>query len=681
MSVIPYRKEIDGLRAVAVLLVVFSHAQFSFFEGGFVGVDVFFVISGYLITSIIVNEIDRGTFSFKTFYLRRIRRLLPALLVVLGSTTYVAHKVLMPGYLLSYAKAQFATLASCSNFFLWRYFGGYWRGYSKEFPLTHTWSLSVEEQFYYLWPAFLLLAYRFIPKKFHTKILFAVFLLLLLLSQYLVKYPEFAFYMIPARFFEMFLGAMGALLFRKPISLDPLIEKKLVNFVHITGLSLILYASVFFKEGLPYPGFDAFIPCLGTFLLLLPFRWSASPIANLFSTSAFRGIGKISYSLYLWHWPVFSLLAYTGHSVVKYRVLALCLSFGLSVLSYNLIEQPFRKAKMSFKTAFCSFVLIPICLSGIYLYGAYDDGYMARYEGNESTAIHAVSSTERPYLGAQLGKGSPTNSHIENANSIWNIDLSGSVQALLLGDSHSTALRPFVELICAPYAIKGLQVARDSTPFLLNVDFYDRDIQGDLELRTDKREMNEYWRKLVLDKKVKYVFVAAFYSSRIFSDPDNPERMVHQKVNPSEDIIADNMISFDLGLHDAVKFLVENGVTPVLFKDIPNVREPLSQNYVKNILFDSGLRSSAKWSDIKEIHSFEDSVIDKIKLEYPSVIVIDPKDLLKRLAENGQFTPVIDGVPLYADSNHLNYDGAVALGKAWLKVFGNPLEINEGHSD
>ncbi|ACS81690.1 acyltransferase family protein [Maridesulfovibrio salexigens] len=677
MSVIPYRKDIDGLRAVAVLLVVFSHAQFPLFEGGFVGVDVFFVISGYLITSIMVNEIDQGVFSFKIFYLRRIRRLLPALLVVLGGTTYVAHKLLLPGLLLSYAKAQFATLASCSNFFLWRYFGGYWRGYSKEFPLTHTWSLSVEEQFYYLWPAFLLLAYRFIPKKFHARILFSVFILLLLLSQYLVKFPEFAFYMIPARFFEMFLGAMGALLFRKPIALDPIIEKKTVNFVHITGLSLILYASFFYKEGLPYPGLDAFIPCLGTFLLLLPFRWSASPIANLFSTSIFRGMGKISYSLYLWHWPVFSLLAYTGHSVVKYRIPALCLSLGLSVLSYKLIEKPFRKANISFKAAFCSFVLLPICLSGIYLYGAYnDDGYMTRYTEDERKAIHAVSSIERPYLGAQLGKGSPTDSHIENANSMWNMDSSGPVQALLLGDSHSTAIRPFVELICAPYAIKGLQVARDSTPFLLNVDFYDRDVQGNLELRADKREMNEYWRKLVTQGKVKYVFIAAFYSSRIYSNANKPERMLHENVEPSSDIISDNKVSFELGLYDAIKFLVKNGVTPVLFKDIPYVREPLSQNYVKNILFNSDLHTSANWNDIEKRHSFEDSVIDKIKLEYPSVIVIDPKDLLKRLTKNGQFNPVLDGVPLYADSNHLNYDGAVALGKAWLDAFGNPLEVN-----
>jgi len=673
MSVIPYRKEIDGLRAVAVLLVVFSHAQFSFFEGGFVGVDVFFVISGYLITSIIVNEIDCGIFSFRSFYLRRIRRLLPALLTVLASTTLLAHKILMPAELFAYAKAQFATLASCANFFLWRYYGGYWRGYSKEFPLTHTWSLSVEEQFYYLWPAFLLIAYRFLPKKFHNAVLFTAFIFLLGLSQYLIKYPEFAFYMIPARFFEMFLGGMGALFFRKPIALRPTLEKPIACLSHFVGLLLILYSGVFYKEGLPYPGFNALIPCLGTFLLLIPFQWNSTPVTKLFSTPLLRGIGKISYSLYLWHWPIFSLIAYSGHSVVNYRVPALGLSFVLSILSYKFIECPFRKIKMSFKTAFCVFLLLPLFLSGIYLYGAHYDGYLNRY-GDDRVAVKAVSSVDSHYLGAQLGKGSPTDSHIENKNSIWNYDLEGPIQALLVGDSHSTAIRPFVELICEPYGIKGLQVARDSTPFLLNVDFYDRNIYGELVLRPDKREMNEYWCKLVLEKKVKYVFIAAFYSSRIYSSSGHPQRMVHTKMKPSSDIIADNKKSFELGFYDTVKFLIENGVTPVIFKDAPYVGSVLSLNYTKNILFGTHLPTTTDWSQVLSRHNFEDSVIDKIKLDYPSVIVIDPKKVLRGLVHDGQFKPVIQGVPLYSDSNHINRDGALVLGHEWIKSFGNPLK-------
>ncbi|NDV22152.1 acyltransferase family protein [Desulfovibrio sp. JC022] len=676
MSVIPYRKDIDGLRAVAVLLVVLSHAKIPFFEGGFVGVDVFFVISGFLITSIMVNEIDRGVFSFKTFYLRRIRRILPALIVVLGATSLAAHKMLMPNQLISYAKAQFASLTYWANYFFWRYYGGYWRGSSKEFPLTHTWSLSVEEQFYFIWPAVLLLAYTLIPKKFHKAILFTAFTAFFILSEYLVKFPEFAFYMIPARFYELFMGAMAALIIREPITLKSTWAKPVVVSTHLIGFGLILYANFFFKEGLPYPGINAFIPCLGTLLLLLPFDNNSSPVEKLFSSAPFVGVGKISYSLYLWHWPVFSLLAYSGHSFDTYRIPALLLSFGLSLISYFGIEQPLRKARMTFKAALTCFVLVPAMLSVFYLYGAIEDGYAGRYAGNTSKAVKAVSMVGSPYEGAQQGKGSPTDSHLENRKTIWNFNSTRPIEVLLVGDSHSTAIRPMVEMICNPFGYKGLQVSRDSTPFLSNVDFYDRDVHGNLVLRKDKRAMNNYWKKLVTEKKVKYVFIAAFYSSRIFSNLKSPELMVHDSLKRGENVEENNKRSFYLGLHDTVKFLIDQGVTPVIFKDIPCVNDRLSVNYVKNLLFDSKLKTSILWSDILDRHKFEDGVIDEIKEEYPHIIVIDPKKLLRILAEDGRFDPVLNGVPLYLDSNHLNRDGAIVLGKEWISRFGNPLTEN-----
>ncbi|WP_415715183.1 acyltransferase family protein [Maridesulfovibrio sp.] len=673
MSAIPYRKDIDGLRAVAVLLVVFSHAQFTLFKGGFIGVDIFFVISGYLITSIMVNEIDRGIFSFKRFYLRRIKRLLPALLLVLSSTSFLAHKMLMPYDLISYAKAQFATLAYCSNFFLWRYFGGYWRGFSKEFPLTHTWSLSVEEQFYAIWPALLLLAYTLIPKRFHTRILFFTFFPLLVLSQYLTKYPEFAFYMIPARFYEMFIGATAALLFRKPIALDKILEKYFVNICHIIGISLLLYAAFVYKGGLAYPGLNALVPCLGALLLLLPFRQNRSFVSVILSSPVFVGIGKISYSLYLWHWPIFSLLTFSGYSVEKYRYQALLLSFILSIFSYYCVEKPFRKANISFRKALFILVLLPIGLSSIYMKASLHDGFLSRYTGATRSAMQSYSMIDNSYLEAQLGKSSPTNSHKENKNTIWGYDRPEPISALLVGDSHSTAIRPFVELLCEPFGIKGLQVSRDSTPFLLNVDFFVSDVYGKPVLRKDKREMNNYWRQLIIDKKIKYVFIAAFYSSRIYFKSGFPEHMVHDRIEKNSDILADNKESFYLGLYDTVKFLVDNGVMPVIFKDAPYIETNLSKNYMKNLLFNSHLNTTYPWEKIINRHKFENVVIDKIKLEFPSVVVIDLKDILKNYVKNGQFSPVIDGIPLYADSNHLNSAGAKLLGEKWIARFGNPL--------
>ena len=673
MSVIPYRRDIDGLRAVAVVLVVLSHAHFSLFEGGFVGVDIFFVISGYLITSIMVNEIDQGLFDFKRFYLRRIKRILPALVAVLGVTNIVAYKLLMPGQMVSYAKAQFASLISCSNFFLWRFFGGYWRGSSKEFPLTHTWSLSVEEQFYFVWPILLFFAYTLIPKKNHTKILLVVFPLLLIISQYLVRYPEFAFYMIPARAYELFMGAMAALIVRKPIQFKSLPDGVIVPSLQLFGIGCIIYSSLYYKGGLPYPGINALLPCLGALLLLLPYKYENSLVTRFLSCSSLVGVGKISYSLYLWHWPIFSLLAYTGHNDLSYRLLAFAASFLLSVVSYFAVEQPCRRLSWSLKKAVVMFVVLPLCGSSLFLYLGYSDGFLERYSGAEKKAVKAIYQINNSDRLAQLGKNSPTDSHQENENTVWGVKLSSPIKAMLFGDSHSTAIRPFVEILCEPLKIKGLHIARDSTPFLMNVDFYDRDVSGNIIPRPDKREMNIYWANLAVEKHVKYVFISAFYYSRIFTDPSNPELLIHDSVDPDLAALQMNKDSFYLGLRDTVKFLVGHGITPVVFKDVPFIRQPLSINEVKNMLFGAKLKTEISWDEVVVEHSFEDSVIDRINAEFPKMIVIDPKRLFENLVENGNLRPVLNGIPLYVDSNHLNKEGAIALGHAWIEQYGNPL--------
>ncbi len=673
MSSIKYRKDIDGLRAIAVSLVVLGHAQFEFFQGGFIGVDVFFVISGYLITSIIVSEIDKGIFSFKNFYSRRIRRILPALILMLLVVSVASLFILFPKKLMAYSEAQFASLTSWSNFFLWRFFGGYWRNYVQAFPLTHTWSLSVEEQFYFVWPSCLYLAYKFIPRKYHNYILALSFLSLLALSQFAIKWPEFAFYMIPARAFELLIGAWVAIIFRSPVSFV-FNGRNCSNLVAFIGVLLILLPAIVYRERMPFPGVNALWPCLGTVLLILP-RKEHSFIDSVLSTNFFVSIGKVSYSWYLWHWPPFAFLAYAGYSIPKYRFTVIVLSLIVSYLSYRFIEQPFRKSRRSFVFLLSSLMIVPSLLAFIFFQATNEfEGFPERFGVELSKQIVAVeSSALERHPGAQFGKGSPVDSHIINDYTIWGHKNLPKINALLIGDSHATAIRPFVEDITKEFDIKGVQTSRDSTPFLLNVDFYDRDVQDELVLRTDKKQMIDYWTTLIDEKNIKYVFIAAFYYSRIFSTSKTPELMKHIDVPITDDIIKVNKRSFELGLHDSIKFIIDRGKIPILFKDVPYVVDFMSLNFVKNKFFGTNLISDAKAVDVYRRHAFEDTVIDSLKQKFPSLIVIDPKRVLCPEGPSGPSLTVLEDVPLYTDGNHLNYYGAKKFSEVWMRNFENPL--------
>ncbi|WP_291326536.1 acyltransferase family protein [Desulfovibrio sp. UCD-KL4C] len=671
MNSIPYRRDIDGLRAIAVVLVILAHAQYHFFEGGFIGVDVFFVISGYLITSIVLSEIDRGIFSFKNFYCRRIRRILPAFLFMLVGVALVSYYILFPQKFISFTESLFASITSWVNYFLCRFFEGYWGGYSKEFPLTHIWSLSVEEQFYFLWPSILFIAYKFIPKKIHVWCLILALSFLICLSQLLTFSPEFAFYMIPARSFELFMGCAVALIFREPICIQ-VFKKNLCPLLSIVGLLLIFIPAVVYKENLLYPGLNALWPCLGASIIVLPKANGFCLVKKILSWDPIVGIGKISYSLYLWHWPPLAFTMYAGYSVEKYRLLLILLSFCLSVFSYFFVERPFRRSEMSFLKLICLLLIIPALISfALFYFSKINNGFIERFPLPLREKIVAVeSSSTKIFLGAQKGKNSPSDSHIVNDKTIWGNDHSGVVNALLIGDSHAMALRPFVEIISNGLNIKGLQTTKDSTPYLVNVDFYDIGANKKFVSRKDKKEMIKYWSHLILNPNIKYVFMAGFYYSRIFK---GPQSMRYKGALLSSNIVEQNKKSFLLGLTDSIDFIIKNHKIPVIFKDIPFTVVDMSANEVKNEYFGTSLKTEIPYADVINRHEYEDKVIDELAVRFPSLIVIDPKLILCPPVPDGNLSTLLDGIPLYHDSNHLNYYGAIKLAHKWIKKYGNPL--------
>jgi peptidoglycan/LPS O-acetylase OafA/YrhL len=333
-----YKPEIDGLRAIAVLAVVLFHFRVKAFSGGFVGVDIFFVISGYLITSIIAEELTRGTFTFRNFYARRARRILPASLVVLVAVAAFGWVKVLPSDLIVLGKSVTATVAFASNFFFLGeadYFGAD----SHTLHLLHTWSLALEEQFYLFFPL-LMFSLRASSAARRLQILAAIAGASLVLSVVGTRWaPAATFYMLPSRMWELLAGSLVAL---RP----PKIASQLrASCLTLLGFGLLLLSLFVIDADTPFPGIAAAAPTLGAVLVIIASPQAAAALRAVLSNRLMVGIGKVSYSMYLWHWPmaVAYLVTYKGRA--QYAPLLLFPLLLLSYASYRLVEQPFRTQK------------------------------------------------------------------------------------------------------------------------------------------------------------------------------------------------------------------------------------------------------------------------------------------------------------------------------------------------
>lgn len=348
-SALKYRAEVDGLRAFAVIPVIFFHAGYELFSGGFVGVDVFFVISGYLITSLLIEDIEKKRFSFMGFYERRARRILPALYFVVLVSLAISTFLLLPQALLSTARSALSIPFFSSNFYFWTERGYF--GAATEFkPLIHTWSLAVEEQFYIVFPVVLLLISKF-KKLFLIGFLVLAFIVSLSASYYVTKlHFDTAFYFPVTRAWELLIGAFCALILRKNASVLSAGKSEIVSCV---GLILIAGGYVIFDSDTLFPYIWALVPTVGTALFIVT-AGNTRHVKRAFGWTPLVGIGVISYSLYLWHQPVFAF-ARVGDIFEDRQLLLITSSFVLAYLSYRFVESPFRdRQKFSSKSTWLS---------------------------------------------------------------------------------------------------------------------------------------------------------------------------------------------------------------------------------------------------------------------------------------------------------------------------------------
>jgi peptidoglycan/LPS O-acetylase OafA/YrhL len=429
-----YRLDIDGLRGLAVLAVVVYHYGIEPFSGGFVGVDVFFVISGYLITRIVRKEVEQHTFTFRAFFFRRARRILPALTLVVGTTLAFSWFVLLPGDYRDLAWQATSAQLGFSNIYFWRN-TGYFDQSSDLLPLLHTWSLGVEEQFYLFWPA-VLLALCTVPVLGRPRPgIFVVILMALGFGVALygmMVSVQASFYLLPARAWEMLVGA--AIAFAPSMG-----SRRASEIASVSGLAAIGIAIFMFTNATPFPGLAAVLPCAGAALVIWPKE--SNSVSKVLSLKALVGIGLVSYSLYLWHWPVLVLFRHFANGEMpnaQEGLVLIGISFALAYFSWRFVERPFRRnSQFHWKRAKRpALVISALLLSAIGI--AATDGAGARVAVNSN-----IGDRDRMWAWPCASRGP---SALDEDGCYFGLDWhEARTRALVWGDSHAQALAPVLE--------------------------------------------------------------------------------------------------------------------------------------------------------------------------------------------------------------------------------------------
>lgn len=438
MSHIKYQPHIDGLRALAVLAVVFFHALPEFTWGGFIGVDIFFVISGYLISKILLNDLSLQKFSVLQFYIRRIRRIFPSLILVFLFCLLVGSCILMPDEYQSLATEMMAGIAFASNLLFMQQVG-YFDLAAETKPLLHLWSLGVEEQFYIFWPLILLGLYQ-VGLKNAEKLILALLVLSLICGVYLTNYrPEIAFYSPLTRAWELLLGALLAT--QQANSNDYLgrywIKSQVVNAMGILGLLMILSAFVLIDNARDFPGFWAILPALGAVLIIKAGGSKTWFGHHVLANKYIVLIGLISYPLYLWHWPLLSFFHIVEGKTpsVWLRLLAIALAFVMAWISYHFVERPIRTHK---NTKLVAVLLLLMMLVMVFFAYKINEQQGYKYRMMEGSQFKQAFVSTKQWLDSE--RKNCQSKFPEQALCFTNAQKNQHEQVVFLGDSHVDVL-------------------------------------------------------------------------------------------------------------------------------------------------------------------------------------------------------------------------------------------------
>ncbi len=651
-----YRADVDGLRAIAILPVVLYHFGVPGFSGGYVGVDVFFVISGFLITSLIYGEVTAGDFSLVRFYDRRIRRIFPALFAVLFATFLLAAVTLFPGALADFATSVAATAGFVSNFQFWSE-SGYFDVAADRKPLLHTWSLAVEEQFYFLFPPLMMFIGRFLKGRFGA-VLTAVFVASFALSAVGVfAEPSFTFYLLPARTWELLLGSLIAVGTLKAPG-----NAALAGTMSLVGIIMIAAAVATFTSATVFPGAAALLPCVGAALIIVAGQTTAPAVNRLLSRTPFVFIGKISYSLYLWHWP---LLVFAKHQLARSptaveATLLMLLSGMLSVMSWRFIEAPFRGAG-AVLTRPRLFAAAGAAIAAALVVGASINllnGVPQRFD-EETLALLAPGQEFADWQCPEATEQTPAGPVCAIAGGGTGGTGGRPPSFLMWGDSHARALLPAVTLAAQRFDRSGLVSIMNACPPLWGVN---RSDSRDNRCRRHNDAVMEY----VLTTEIPMVILVARWSINTEGTRYGEEqgRDVFLVDDDTDDLsFAENRLVFARGfartisrLRAAGRRVVVVGPVPEIGRDVP---ETLARYHHRGI----GQEFGPTLADFEARNGF---VLDLFTRHTRDVELVYPHHVLCR---QSPCSVLRGGKPLYADDDHLSRFGAGTISGLFDGVF------------
>ncbi len=640
-----YRPEIDGLRAVAVLPVVLYHYHVAPFSGGFVGVDIFFVISGFLITSLIKNDLSKNRFSIVSFYERRIRRIFPALFTILLVSLVCALALFFPNDLEHFGNSLLATIVFGSNF-VFRNTAGYWDIASQHKPLLHTWSLAVEEQYYLLFPLVLMLSARF-GERAERAVIFAILVTSLLFSAWTVRHnPNSAFYLLPSRAWELMIGAM--------LAGQPAPKSRPINeILCLSGLGLIAWAVFAFSSDTLFPGPAALIPCGGAAMIIYG-GGGTTFVSNLLRTRLLRAVGLISYSLYLWHWIVLVFAKYWFFQSLSGTATALLivLSFALATVSWRFIEAPFRDKKHFTRHQIfllAALATVPLALAGILI--VQSKGLPQRFPGNVQMllAAEAPAANTAPKAYRCFAVAKPFDAESRNCR----FGTPGVQPTFLLwGDSHAEMMLPLFAKAAIKAGRAGLLLTHNSCAPLLLV----------MQSRTKEcLAFNSYAAaKAIADKDIGSVVLDARWAKVAMGTPYGNEDsgdgyLVDRQSEGSS--LADNPAVFARGLDRLVRKLVSNGKHVTIIASVPEVGWDVPETLARIAMTGSRRDIRPTRAEFLSRQKFVFATFERLRARY-GVTVVYPDSIL---CPSFRCTVALHGVSIYRDSHHLTYGGASLL--------------------
>lgn len=654
---IAYRPDIDGLRAIAVSLVIFNHLGWSLFSGGYIGVDIFFVISGYLITIILTRDIQAQQFSIARFYTKRVVRLAPAYFTVLAVVSLIAWQVMLPGELTEYFKSVMYATVLIANLYMRNEVGDYFSPSVENVPLLHLWSLGVEEQFYIFWPLILWLFFTRASRKYLWLMISTLIIVLLVYAQYqLTQNPAKAYYSMPVRAFELLIGALITCLPR------PKLPKKLLQILVWLGVLVLFAAAIYFDQQTPFPGLMALIPCLATAVII--YLGQSVPATNLLlSNQLSTWIGKISYPLYLWHWPIIVLFGiYMLPLNTENQIIILLLSVLLAFLTYQLAEKPLKRFVMAanYKVILLGFVIPAIIFIVIAQIIKNNEGFPDRFPPSvyvKQEALQAYAHVIRSQCMDTNPKTLPDPKDCILGHTKDDIDF------LLIGDSHANAYTAMLDEWAKDANLRGYDIAQSSTSYLPGIQRSELKLGRWEELIKFQQRNNALTEHL---SKTHYpmIILAGSYAP-YFGDEVKLKDGIHQRNNEI----------FKIGLMKALEIAHKASDQVVILNDVPRLDWdgiPSDCNIRNEILNRHAQCTVSRKSYDTYLKPFN-QILAEAKLKYPDLKIIDPT---KVICDQQVCKIIVNDVPLYRlkDDNHINDQGSRQLGIEYLKQFGNPLK-------